>query len=85
MRGETGADEARIEQAILDTDVTSHPHDVRLIPVVRTHGDLVIHATPTHARRPGACCAGSTLADGMAVIQPGGGARGSGVQVLPLP
>ena len=33
MRGETGADEARIEQAMLDDDVTSHPHDVRLIPV----------------------------------------------------
>lgn len=84
MRGETGADEARIEQAILDADVASHPYDVRLVPVVRTHGDLVVHATPTTRDGP-AMLRGLTLADGMAVIQPGGGARGSGVQVLPLP
>ncbi len=84
LRGESGADETRIELAILDSDVTSHPVDVRLVPVVRTHGDLVVHATPTTRDGP-AMLRGLTLADGMAVIAPGAGAAGSGVQVLPLP
>jgi molybdopterin molybdotransferase len=84
MRGETGADEARVEEAILDADVTSHPHDVRLVPVVRRRSDLVVRATPTTRDGP-AMLRGLTLADGMAVVQPGGGTRGSGVQVLPLP
>jgi molybdopterin molybdotransferase len=84
MRGETGADEARTEQAILDTEVTSHPYDVRLVPVVRTRGDLVVHATPTLRDGP-AMLRGLSLADGMAVVAPGAGARGSGVTVLPLP
>jgi molybdopterin molybdotransferase len=84
MRGETGADEARTEQAILDAEVTSHPYDVRLVPVVRTRGDLVVHATPTLRDGP-AMLRGLSLADGIAVIPPGGGAAGSGVTVLPLP
>jgi len=72
LRGEIGADDARIEEAILDSELKGHPEHVRLIPVTRHRGDLVTTATPT-------------LADGMAVIQPGGGGRGSGVQVLDLP
>jgi molybdopterin molybdotransferase len=84
LRGEIGADDARVEEAILDADITSHPEHVRLIPVVRHRGDLVTTATPTLHAGP-AMLRGLTLADGMAVIQPGGGRRGSGVQVMALP
>ncbi len=84
MRGEAGADEARIEQALLDADVTPHPDATRLLPVRRQRGDLVVTATPTLHAGP-AMLRGLTLADGMAVIPPGGGARGSLIDVLPLP
>lgn len=84
MRGETGAEESGVEEAILEADVTSHPDMVRLVPVVRRRGDLVVRATPTLHNGP-AMLRGLALADGMAVIAPGGGALGSGVQVLPLP
>lgn len=84
MRGEVGADESRVEDALLDSDVTGHPTDVRLVPVSRRHGDLATVATPTLHNGP-AMLRGLSLADGVAVIPPGGGARGSTVAVLPLP
>ncbi len=86
LRGEAGADEARVEQAVLAVDVTPHPEHVRLVPVTRRRaepgGDPA--ATPTLHAGP-AMLRGLSLADGVAVVPPGGGTRGSGVAVLPLP
>ncbi len=84
MRGEPGADEERVEEAILDEAIKDHPEHVRLIPVHRQRGDLVTTATPTLFHGP-AMLRGIALADGVAVIPPGGGSRGSAVRVLPLP
>jgi len=84
LRGEVGADEARIEQAVLAVDVTTHPEHVRLIPVSRRRTDLGVEATPTLHAGP-AMLRGLSLADGVAVIPPGTGERGTGVAVLPLP
>ena len=84
LRGEPGADEERVEEAILDEAVKDHPDHVRLIPVHRQRGDLVTTATPTLFHGP-AMLRGISLADGVAVIPPGGGARGTAVRVLPLP
>jgi molybdopterin molybdotransferase len=84
LRGEPGADEERVEEAILDETIKDHPEHVRLIPVHRQRGDLVTTATPTLFHGP-AMLRGIALADGVAVIPPGGGSRGSAVRVLPLP
>ncbi len=84
MRGEVGADEARIEEAVLDAEAPHHPERVSLVPVSRQRGDLVTTATPVTFTGP-AMLRGLAVADGMAVIPAGGGARGSGVAVLPLP
>lgn len=84
LRGEVGADEALVRTAILGADVTHHPTDVRLVPVARHHRGGVTTAMPTLHNGP-AMLRGLTLADGVAVISPGEGARGSTVSVLPLP
>jgi molybdopterin molybdotransferase len=84
MRGEVGADEARVEEALLDADAPSHPEHVTLVPVSRQRGELVTSAVPVTFTGP-AMLRGLAVADGMAVIPAGGGARGSGVAVLPLP
>ena len=84
LRGEVGADEMRIEQAVLAVDVVPHPDHVRLIPVSRRRRDLVVEATPTMHTGP-AMLRGLALADGVAVIPPASGGRGTGVSVLPLP
>ncbi len=87
LRGEVGADEARVEEAVLTVDVTAHPDLVRLVPVTRRRADAGggrPAATPTMHVGP-AMLRGLSLADGVAVVPPGGGARGSTVSVLPLP
>ncbi|MBI1377883.1 MAG: molybdopterin molybdenumtransferase MoeA [Frankiales bacterium] len=84
LRGEVGADETQVGTAVLAADVRPHPTDVRLIPVVRRHVEGEDVATPTLHDGP-AMLRGLTLADGMAVVPAGDGARGSTVQVLPLP
>ena len=82
MRGEAGADDGA--PAVLGNDVTSHPDDTRLVPVLREVGELVTSVRPLRYTGP-AMLRGLALADGMAVIEPGGGRRGSTVTVLPLP
>jgi molybdopterin molybdotransferase len=84
LRGEIGADEARVEEAILDEPIKDHPDSVRLIPVARERTDLVTTARSTLHVGPG-MLRGLSVADGVAVIPPGGGQRGSAVHVLPLP
>lgn len=68
------------EATLLD-DVTSHPHDTRLVPVSRGPGDV---ARPLRYGGP-AMLRGLALADGIAVVPPGEGSRGTRVEVLPLP
>jgi len=87
LRGEFGAEDTRTEQAVLDADAPGE--DVpdgwtRLVPVARRRTALVPSATPFADDGPGQLH-GLALADGLAVVPHGGGARGSGVTVLPLP
>jgi len=84
LRGEAGADEERVEEALLEEEVKGHPDHVRLIPVHRERGDLVTTATPTLFTGP-AMLRGLAVADGVAVIPPGGARRGASVRVLALP
>ncbi len=84
LRGEAGADEERVEEALLEEEVKGHPDHVRLIPVHRERGDLVTTATPTLFTGP-AMLRGLAVADGVAVIPPGGVRRGGSVRVLALP
>ncbi|MGD9955955.1 MAG: molybdopterin molybdenumtransferase MoeA [Candidatus Nanopelagicales bacterium] len=88
LRGELGADESRTEEAVLADDVPPGLPDVegfvRLVPVIRRRTSLVPSAAPLPHDGPGAL-RGLALADGLAVVPYGGGARGTGVQVLPLP
>jgi molybdopterin molybdotransferase len=84
LRGEHGADEANILEAVLTMDVRPHPDSTRLLPVRRGFSGPEITATPTMHVGP-AMLRGLSLADGIAVIPPGGGIIGSFVKVLPLP
>ena len=69
-------------EADLAEEVTSHPEDTRLVPVVLDPVDGI--ARQLHFGGP-AMLRGLALADGMAAIPPGGGQRGARVDVLPLP
>ncbi|MFB6839028.1 molybdopterin-binding protein [Streptomyces sp. NPDC056361] len=61
-------------------EVHGHPHDTRLVPVVR-HGG---RAVPLHFNGP-AMLRGIAAADGMAVVPPGGALPGQELTVLDLP
>lgn len=84
LRGEAGADETRVEEAVLAADVTPHPEHVRLVPVTRRRVGGAVEAAPTLHTGP-AMLRGLSLADGVAAVPPGDGARGTVVPVLPLP
>ncbi|MFF7439870.1 molybdopterin-binding protein [Streptomyces sp. NPDC008122] len=64
---------------VLD-EVHGHPHDTRLVPVVR-RGD---HLVALHYNGP-AMLRGIAVADGMAVVPPGGARSGQELDVLDLP
>ncbi|MFH8490093.1 molybdopterin molybdotransferase MoeA [Streptomyces longisporoflavus] len=66
--------------AVLREDVHGHPHDTRLVPVT-LRAD---HAVPLHYNGP-AMLRGIAVADGLAVVPPGGGRRGQELEVLDLP
>ncbi|MFJ5828037.1 molybdopterin molybdotransferase MoeA [Streptomyces sp. NPDC093089] len=61
-------------------EVHGHPHDTRLVPVVRRGG----RAVPLHFNGP-AMLRGIAVADGMAVVPPGGARPGQELTVLDLP
>ncbi|MFJ7064139.1 molybdopterin molybdotransferase MoeA [Streptomyces sp. NPDC101115] len=61
-------------------EIQGHPHDTRLVPVVRS-GD---EAVPLRYHGP-AMLRGIAAADGMAVVPPGGAAAGQPLEVLDLP
>lgn len=64
----------------LAVDVTSHPHDTRIIPVVVDDG----RARPLRFDGP-AMLRSLALADALVAIPPSGGLAGSGVPLLPVP
>ncbi|MFD4482261.1 molybdopterin molybdotransferase MoeA [Streptomyces sp. NPDC058471] len=66
--------------AVLREDVHGHPHDTRLVPVT-LHAD---HAVPLRYNGP-AMLRGIAVADGLAVVPPGGARRGQELEVLDLP
>lgn len=67
-------------EVVLGVDVTSHPHDTRLIPVLVEEG----RARPLRFDGP-AMLRSLALADALAVIPPSGGLAGSRVTLLPVP
>lgn len=71
-------------EAVLADDITSHPADVRLVPVEINTGELATIARPLTHNGP-AMLRGLALGSGFAVIEPGGGQRGSHVEVLANP
>ncbi|MEU5955883.1 molybdopterin molybdotransferase MoeA [Streptomyces sp. NPDC047525] len=66
--------------AELREDVHGHPRDTRLVPVT-LRAD---HAVPLHYNGP-AMLRGIAVADGLAVVPPGGGRQGQELEVLDLP
>ncbi|MEV4425845.1 molybdopterin molybdotransferase MoeA [Streptomyces sp. NPDC049602] len=67
-------------RAPVRVEVHGHPHDTRLVPVVRRGDELV----PLHYNGP-AMLRGIAVADGMAVVPPGGARSGQELDVLDLP
>ncbi|MFE0641186.1 molybdopterin molybdotransferase MoeA [Streptomyces sp. NPDC058877] len=68
-------------RASLQDEVHGHPHDTRLVPVVRRGGE---QAVPLRYNGP-AMLRGIAVADGMAVVPPGGARAGQVLDVLDLP
>jgi molybdopterin molybdotransferase len=67
-------------EAVLGVDVTSHPRDTRIIPVVVEDGQ----ARPLRFDGP-AMLRSLALADALVAIPPSGGLAGSAVTLLPVP
>ena len=79
-----GVDPAGSIEAVLVDDVTAHPEDTRLVPVTLERGGGALLARPLRYVGPG-MLRGIALADGLAVIAPGGGSHGAPIEVVPLP
>ncbi len=67
-------------EVALGVDVTSHPHDTRIIPVLLEGGQ----ARPLRFDGP-AMLRSLALADALVAIPPSGGLAGSAVPLLPVP
>ncbi|MEL3946249.1 molybdopterin molybdotransferase MoeA [Streptomyces sp. LNU-CPARS28] len=80
LRGLASRPAAEPYTAPLRADVHGHPQDTRLVPVV-LRGE---HAIPLHYNGP-AMLRGIAVADGLAVIPPGGARRGRELEILDLP
>ena len=80
LRGLASRPAAEPYTAPLRADVHGHPQDTRLVPVV-LRGE---HAVPLHYNGP-AMLRGIAVADGLAVIPPGGARRGRELEILDLP
>ncbi|MEU3745000.1 MULTISPECIES: molybdopterin molybdotransferase MoeA [Streptomyces] len=61
-------------------EIQGHPHDTRLVPVVRRAG----RAVPLHYNGP-AMLRGIAAADGLAVVPPDGARPGQALEILGLP
>jgi len=80
LRTLTGRPAPERHPAPLAEAVSGHPHDTRLVPVAFRHDE----ARPLRFSGP-AMLRGVAVADGLAVIPPGGAGRGAEVEVLELP
>ncbi|QEV64827.1 molybdopterin molybdenumtransferase MoeA [Streptomyces spectabilis] len=80
LRGLAGRPAAEPYTAPLRDDVHGHPHDTRLVPVVLR----AEYAVPLHYNGP-AMLRGIAVADGLAVVPPGGARRRQEVEILDLP
>ncbi|WP_107059114.1 molybdopterin molybdotransferase MoeA, partial [Streptomyces sp. NRRL B-1347] len=80
LRGLAGRPAAEPYTAPLRDDVHGHPHDTRLVPVVLR----AEYAVPLHYNGP-AMLRGIAVADGLAVVPPGGARRQQEVEILDLP
>ncbi|MEV0441923.1 molybdopterin-binding protein [Streptomyces spectabilis] len=80
LRGLVGRPAAEPYTAPLRDDVHGHPHDTRLVPVVLR----AEYAVPLHYNGP-AMLRGIAVADGLAVVPPGGARRRQEVEILDLP
>ncbi|MEU1806560.1 molybdopterin-binding protein [Streptomyces sp. NPDC019937] len=80
LRTLTGRPAPERHPASLAEAVSGHPHDTRLVPVAFRYDE----ARPLRFSGP-AMLRGVAVADGLAVIPPGGAGRGAQVEVLELP
>ncbi|MDT9681965.1 molybdopterin molybdotransferase MoeA [Streptomyces sp. TRM76323] len=80
LRGLAGCRAPEPYWASVRDGVQGHPHDTRLVPVVRRAGEAV----PLHYAGP-AMLRGLAAADGLAVVPPGGARPGDALEVLDLP
>ncbi|MFI0817047.1 molybdopterin molybdotransferase MoeA [Streptomyces sp. NPDC021098] len=80
LRTLTGRPAPERRPAPLAEAVSGHPHDTRLVPVAFRYDE----ARPLRFSGP-AMLRGIAVADGLAVIPPGGAGRGVAVEVLELP
>ncbi|MEW1550056.1 molybdopterin molybdotransferase MoeA [Streptomyces tsukubensis] len=80
LRGLAGLPEPVPYTAPVRDEVTGHPRDTRLVPVV-DHGEVLV---PLRYSGP-AMLRGIAAADGLAVVPPGGARPGDELEVLDLP
>ncbi|MFI6347628.1 molybdopterin molybdotransferase MoeA [Streptomyces sp. NPDC050560] len=80
LRGLRGRRSPHGRTAVLRDPVQGHPADTRLVPVVLSDG----RAVPLHYNGP-AMLRGIAVADGLAVVPPGGAGAGRELAVLDLP
>lgn len=84
VRALRGLPPQRHQVASLLDDIRAHPHDTRLIPVVLSGHQGARLARPLRYDGP-AMLRSLAEADGLAVVPPGGGLRGSECDVIALP
>ncbi|MFH8472275.1 molybdopterin molybdotransferase MoeA [Streptomyces sp. NPDC018000] len=98
LRGLAGLAPEAPYRVVVRDEVHGHPHDTRLVPVVRrtgTTGDSAgrlgagtssgtEHVVPLHYNGP-AMLRGIAAADGLAVVPPGGVRSGTEVEILDVP
>ncbi|QHF92606.1 molybdopterin molybdenumtransferase MoeA [Streptomyces sp. NHF165] len=79
-----GRVERPLAEATLGAEVSGHPSDTRLVPVVREGSGLRARVQPLRYAGP-AMLRGVAAADALAVVPPGGAAPGTDVTVVDLP
>ncbi|MDJ1131594.1 molybdopterin molybdotransferase MoeA [Streptomyces iconiensis] len=84
LRTLAGLPERAVPQATLGEEVAGHPHDTRLVPVVREGSGIRARIRPLRYAGP-AMLRGIASADALAAVPPGGAAPGTDVPVLDLP
>ncbi|MFF9346737.1 molybdopterin-binding protein [Streptomyces sp. NPDC014734] len=81
LRGLAGHVQEEPYRVVVRDEVSGHPHDTRLVPVV--HGTAE-HVVPLRYSGP-AMLRGIAVADGLVVVPPGGVRSGTEVELIELP